>query len=142
MVMDHGRVVDLRRHTPRSPTPMRHKAGTFIDSECRVLSGLLTIIRLVLASRAALLAENLFLRKQLALYRERQVKSRRTTSRVRLALIALSHFFDWRALIIVKPETFVRWNGIPQLVAVEVTQALPPAAAEEHPGSHPRDGRR
>jgi transposase InsO family protein len=58
-----------------------------------------------------LAAENLFLRKQLALYQERNVKSRRTTHAIRIVLIWLSRWFDWRqALAIVQPETFTRWH--------------------------------
>jgi transposase InsO family protein len=58
-----------------------------------------------------LAAENLFLRKQLALYQERQVKPRQTTNTIRLAMVWLSHWFDWRsALSIVTPETFARWH--------------------------------
>ena len=53
----------------------------------------------------------LFLRKQLALYEERQVKPRRATNAIRLAMVWLSCWFDWRsALRIVKPETFTRWH--------------------------------
>jgi hypothetical protein len=55
-----------------------------------------------------LIAENLFLRKQLAFFTERKVKPRRIA---RLAMIALARFIDWRgALVIVKPETFTRWH--------------------------------
>ena len=58
-----------------------------------------------------LAAENPFLRKQLALYQERQVKPRQTTNTIRLAMVWLSHWFDWRsALSIVTPETFARWH--------------------------------
>jgi transposase InsO family protein len=58
-----------------------------------------------------LVAENLFLRKQLALYQERQVKPRRATDATRLALVWLGRWFDWRqALAIVQPETFTRWH--------------------------------
>jgi putative transposase len=72
---------------------------------------LVTFIRLFFSSRTALVAENLFLRKQLAMFRERKVKPRRTTISIRLAMVALARFFDWRdALVIVKPETFVRWH--------------------------------
>jgi putative transposase len=68
-------------------------------------------LRLRLRSSTALAAENLFLRKQLALYEERQVKPRRATNATRLAMVWLSHFFDWRsALRIIKPETFTRWH--------------------------------
>ena len=72
---------------------------------------LLTFLRLLISTRAALIAENLFLRKQLALFRERKVKPRPTTAMARLAMIALAQFFDWRgAFVIVKPETFIKWH--------------------------------
>lgn len=60
---------------------------------------------------ASLLAENLFLRQQLRLYVERGVRPR-ITNRQRLALVVLSWFVcDWRsALIVVRPETLVRWH--------------------------------
>jgi len=62
-------------------------------------------------SSAALKAENLFLRKQLALYVERKAHPRRATDATRLALILLSRLFAWRdALTNVKPETFLRWH--------------------------------
>jgi transposase InsO family protein len=64
-----------------------------------------------LGSPATLAAESLFLRKQLALYQERQVKPRRATDATRLALVWLGRWFDWRqALAIVQPETFTRWH--------------------------------
>src|SRR5262249_17125991 len=47
----------------------------------------------------ALAAENLYLRKQLALYAERQVKPRRTTNATRLAMVWLSYWFDWRSAL-------------------------------------------
>src|SRR6516162_3991416 len=66
---------------------------------------------LCLRPAPALAAEILFLRKQLALYEERQVKPRQATNAVRLAMVWLSHWFDWRpALRIVKPETLTRWH--------------------------------
>jgi transposase InsO family protein len=66
---------------------------------------------LCLRPSPALAAENLFLRKQLALYEERQVKPRRAANAIRLAMVCLSYWFDWRlALRIVKPETFTRWH--------------------------------
>jgi hypothetical protein len=72
---------------------------------------LLTFIRLFLSSHVAVVAENLFLRKQLALFQERKTRPRRTTALFRLAMVALAKFFDWRdALAIVKPETFVGWQ--------------------------------
>ena len=72
---------------------------------------MLTFFRLLVLPRAAPIAENLFLRKQLALFQERKVRPRRITRTTRLALMALSRFFDWQAaLVIVKPETFVKWH--------------------------------
>jgi putative transposase len=66
---------------------------------------------LCLRPSPALAAENLVLRKQLALYQERHVKPRRATNAMRIALVWLSHWFDWRsALRIVKPETFIHWH--------------------------------
>jgi putative transposase len=66
---------------------------------------------LCLRPSAALAAENLFLRKQLALYQEHHIKPRRATDATRLALVWLGRWFDWRqALALVQPETFTRWH--------------------------------
>jgi len=66
---------------------------------------------LCLRSPTTLAAENLFLRKQLALYQERHVTPRRTTNATCLALVWLGRWFDWRqALTIVQPTTFIRWH--------------------------------
>jgi putative transposase len=62
-------------------------------------------------SRASLVAENLFLRKQLAFYQERAVKPRRLTDAARVALVFWSRWLDWKqALTIVQPETLIRWH--------------------------------
>jgi transposase InsO family protein len=62
-------------------------------------------------SRAQLAAENLFLRKQLALYQERKVKPRRADDVTRIILSGLSRALRWRQLlVIVKPETLIRWH--------------------------------
>ena len=62
-------------------------------------------------SRAQLAAENLFLRKQLALYQERRVKPRRADDATRIILAGLSRVLAWRQLlVIVKPETLIRWH--------------------------------
>lgn len=62
-------------------------------------------------SRSQLAAENLFLRKPLALYRERQVKPRRADDATRIALVMLSQLIDWRAVLtIVQPATLIRWH--------------------------------
>lgn len=57
----------------------------------------------------SLQAENLFLRRQLALYVERGVKPRRIDQASRILLAILSRFFNWRdALVVVRPETMIR----------------------------------
>jgi len=62
-------------------------------------------------SKAALRAENLFLRKQIALYLEREVNPRRTDDATRLSMVLLSRLFAWEgALANVKPETFLGWH--------------------------------
>jgi putative transposase len=66
---------------------------------------------LCLCPSPALAAENLFLRQQLALYQERQIKPRRTTHATRMVLIWLGRWFNWRqALVIVQPATLTRWH--------------------------------
>ena len=68
-------------------------------------------LRLCLRLRPTLAAENLFLRKQLALYQERRIKPQCATNAMRLGLVWLGHWFDWRtALAIVTPQTFTRWH--------------------------------
>ena len=68
-------------------------------------------VMLRLRSPAALAAENLFLRKQLALYRERSITPRRATLATRFTMVWLARWFDWhRALVIVRPATLIRWH--------------------------------
>src|SRR6266581_3737689 len=82
---------------------LRTAVGVFLD--------LLTFFRLILRTSQAVAAENLFLRKQLALYVERKTKPHRATGAVRFTLAQLSRFFEWRdALTVVKPDTLIRWH--------------------------------
>src|SRR5215471_9687306 len=77
----------------------------------RLLGDAAHFLRLCLHSPTALAAANLFLRKQLALYQERQVTPRRATNMTRVALLWLGCCFDWRqALAVVQPATFLRWH--------------------------------
>jgi len=56
-------------------------------------------------------AENLFLRRQLAMYVERGVKPRRPDVATRVSLALLSRLFDWPiSLVVVRPETLIRWH--------------------------------
>ena len=77
----------------------------------QVLVDCCRFLLLNLRCRSSLAAENLFLRKQLALFQEREVKPRRTTDSTRVLMVFLGRFFDWRsALVIVKPDTLLRWH--------------------------------
>ena len=68
-------------------------------------------LRLCLRPSPTLAAANPFLRKQLALYQERQIKPRRSMQATRMALAWLARWFDWRhALVLVQPATLIRWH--------------------------------
>ena len=68
-------------------------------------------LRLTLRSTRAIQAENLFLRRQLALDIERGIKPRRIDPVTRVRLTLLSKLFDWRdALVVVRPETLLGWH--------------------------------
>jgi putative transposase len=79
---------------------------------CRdLLSDVLTFFPVMVCSQAALAAEILFLRKQLAYYQERKIKPRRFDDASRLSMLLFSKFFDWKsALINVTPDTFTGWH--------------------------------
>jgi hypothetical protein len=71
----------------------------------------LHFVGLSFRSRTALIAENLFLRKQLAFYQEHQIRPRRLTDAARLSLVIWSRLFAWRsALLVVKPATLIGWH--------------------------------
>jgi transposase InsO family protein len=77
----------------------------------QLLSDVCGFAILLFRPSGALVAENLFLRRQLALYQERGVKPRRVDAATRISLAWLSRLFDWRAaLVVVRPETIVRWH--------------------------------
>jgi hypothetical protein len=76
-----------------------------------VAHDLARVLALATRSRHALAAENLFLRKQLALFQERKVKPHRAHDSTRLVMVILGRMFSWRdALVNVKPDTFIRWH--------------------------------
>jgi putative transposase len=93
-----------------------------VQTSIRQFSKLLITIQIVasdciafacglLRSRTALVAENLFLRKQLGLFQERKEKARQTTAADRFIFAKLAPLFDWRgALVIVKPATLISWH--------------------------------
>ena len=68
-------------------------------------SDLISFLKSAFRSRTTLVAENLFLRKQLAFYREHKIRPQPLTDAARLSLVLWSRLFHWkRALMIVKPE--------------------------------------
>jgi hypothetical protein len=79
-----------------------------------ISSVVVDLVRLALLaahSRRALAAENLFLRKQLALFQERKVKPRRANDSTRWVMATLSRMFPWRgALVNVQADTLIRWH--------------------------------
>lgn len=76
-----------------------------------VVFDLVRLALLAARSRSTLAAENLFLRKQLALFQERMVKPRRADDSTRWMMATLSRIFTWRdALVNVKPDTLIRWQ--------------------------------
>jgi hypothetical protein len=85
--------------------------GARVPTALTLLADLLRLLRLMFRSQTQLAAENLFLRKQLACYIERQVRPRRTDDVSRIALALLAQIVEWRELLtIVRPETLVRWH--------------------------------
>ena len=90
-------------------------------------------------SRSALVAENLFLRKQLAFYQEHQIRPHRLTAAARFSLLFWSKFFDWRsALVIVKPETLIGWHrqGFKAFLEVEVSTRAATHSCRPPPVDH------
>jgi putative transposase len=81
---------------------------------CALLTLLVDVVRCLcfyLRPPTALAAENLFLRKQLALYQERDMKPQRVTNAMRITMTMLTRWFDWRqALVIVQPATLICWH--------------------------------
>jgi putative transposase len=86
---------------------LTHAAVTF----CHLSQDSIRFFYILLKSRSALASENLFLRKQLALYQERNVPPKRATDATRLSLVLLGKLFEWRgALRVVRMETFIDWH--------------------------------
>jgi putative transposase len=88
-----------------------HHLMQLVCTPLALLGNTARFLRLCLRSPAALAADNLFLRKQLALYQERHIKPQRATDATRLTLVWLARCFGWRhALVIVRPATLIRWH--------------------------------
>src|SRR6201989_1990743 len=84
---------------------------SFVRNLRRIVSDSLSFFAGVWRRRTALAAENLFLRKQLTLFREREKKAMRTTPADRFVFSKLARWFDWRsALMIANPATWIGWH--------------------------------
>src|SRR5262249_34729001 len=68
---------------------------------CTLILDVVRFLRLCLRTPAAVAAENLFLRKQLALYQERDITPSRANNATRFTLVWLSQWFDWRPALVV-----------------------------------------
>lgn len=77
----------------------------------RILADFVGLVALSVKSTRSVAAENLVLRRQLALFRERGIKPRRIDASTRMSLGWLSRLCDWRScLIVVRPPTVIRWH--------------------------------
>ena len=83
----------------------------FIHIVLQLLADLVGLLALSVRPSRSRGAENLFLRRQLALYRERGIKAHRVDAATRVSMTLLSRLFDWRdALVVVRPVTLIRWH--------------------------------
>jgi hypothetical protein len=83
---------------------------------------------LLIRPRKAIAAENLFLRRQLALYQERKVGPRRIDPATRITLAVLSRLLNWRdALIVVQPKTLdsLASSRVSTSLALEIKTGTP-----------------
>jgi putative transposase len=83
----------------------------FVQIILRLLADLVGLFVLSIRPRRSVEAENLFLRRELALYQQRGIRPRRVDAATQVSLPLLSRLFDWRhALEAVRPETLIRWH--------------------------------
>jgi putative transposase len=77
----------------------------------RIMQMILAAIRVIYADRSQLVLENLALRQQLAVYKRKQPRPRLNDLDRAFWTALKNQFSDWAdALIIVKPDTVVRWQ--------------------------------
>ena len=108
-----GRTYRLAGLAPSCGTELWHDRGVlaFARILLQLLADVVSLAGLALRPRRSLEAENLFRRRELALYQERGVKPRRVDAAARVSLALLSRLFDWRdALVAVRPEILIRWH--------------------------------
>ena len=99
----------------------------------RLLEDVLRWLVLLARSTESVRAENLVLRRQLAMFLERGVRPHRPDAATRVSLAVLARLFDWRrALVVVQPATMVRWHrmGWRLLWRMKSRPGRPPIAPE------------
>jgi hypothetical protein len=85
----------------------------FVQIVVRLLADLSALVLLALRPRRSIEAENLVLRRQITLYKERGIMPRRIDAATRMSLALLSRCCDWRScLTIVRSETVIRWHRV------------------------------
>jgi len=88
---------------------------------------------LLFRSNSSIRAENLFLRRELALFIERGVRPRRIDAATRVSLAVLAKLFYWHnVLMVVQPGTLIRWHraGWRLLWRIKSQPGRPPIPAE------------
>src|SRR5438105_15605495 len=65
----------------------------------------------MIRSLTSLVAENLFLRRQLAFYKDHNMQPQRLMHAARYSLVVWCRMFDWEnALVVVTPDTLIGWH--------------------------------
>src|SRR5215472_14300846 len=101
----------------------------------------------VLAARShtTLIAENLFLRKQLALFQERKTRPRRADDGTRWVMATLSRFFPWRGALGQREAGYLdplASPRIPPVLALEIQTGGKTTATPGPPATDPQNGGR
>ena len=94
----------------------------------QLIADFVVYLGLLIRPRKAIAAENLFLRRQLALYQERKVNPRRIDPATRITLALLSRLFNWRdALVVVQPKTLnsLASSRVSTSLALEIKTGAP-----------------
>ena len=95
-----------------------------------LLADILRFVILLFRTTQSIQTENLFLRRQLALFIERGVRPRRVDAATRVSLAILARMFDsQKALVVVQPATMIRWRTSGTSAA---TRPLPSPQAGPH----------
>ena len=77
----------------------------------QLLADVIRLVVLRFRPTRSVQAVNFFLRRQLALFKERGIKPRRVDAATRISLVVLGRLFDWRgALFVVQVKTNIRWQ--------------------------------